>query len=124
MEALIRALLSYLSPCGLPVYLADAVPEGSPFPYLTMEAASPLTDKEPGSICLTIWCEGNVANTARLVFHTVLTQYFPSRGMCLLTDDGLIALQPQGLVRLVESGPAKGITLPLSCRLFPTPKEV
>ena len=54
MEELIRALTARLTSSTLPLYLADAVPENTAFPYLTAEVVSPFRMGEPGSIRLTL----------------------------------------------------------------------
>lgn len=122
MEAIVRALLAHLQNQGMPVYLADAVPQGEAFPYMTVEAEVPLTARDPGHIRLTIWCAGDHANAARFALHTSLVSNFPTRGMCLPTEAGLAVLIPQGEACCVQSGMTRGATLPLSLRLYPTAK--
>lgn len=117
MQGVIRALTDELSPCGLPLYLADCVPQGQPFPYLTAAAALPLTGNRQGSITLTLWCAGPSANMTRLVLHDALMQYFPRRGLCLMTDDGLAVLRP-GTSRCVQQGEALGTETVLDVRFF------
>ena len=118
MHPLLRALTEYLSDSGLPLYLADCVPQGQPFPYLTADATLPCTGEKRGRITLTLWCAGSGANAVRLVLHDSLMQYFPRRGLCLSTDAGLAVLRP-GSVRFVQQDAALGLETALDVHFFP-----
>lgn len=118
MQAVIRALTEYLTGCGLSLYLADCVPQGLAFPYLTAEVSLPCTGNQQGSVTLTLWCAGSMANTTRLLLHDSLMQYFPPRGLPLMTDEGLAVLRP-GRVQFVQQGTARGLETRLDVHFFP-----
>lgn len=122
MEDLIRALTARLSGSALPLYLADAVPERAAFPYITAEIIAPCRMGKPGSICLTLWATGPNVNQARMVLNTVLTQYFPGRGLVLTSEAGRYILLPEPAT-LVQSGEARGICSPMEVRFYPAGKE-
>ena len=118
MYAVIYALVEYLKDYGLEMHLADCVPQGASFPYLTAAASLPCAGDGQGHIDLTLWCAGPLANTSRLMMHGTLMQYFPHRGLTLQTDEGLAILRP-GTVTLVQEGAAIGIRTALDVRFFP-----
>lgn len=122
MEELIRALTARLSVSALPMYLADAVPESAAFPYLTAEVSAPCRMGKPGSVRLTLWATGPNVNQARMVLNTMMTQYFPGRGLVLAGETGRYILLPEP-ASLVQSGEARGICVPMEVRFYPEGKE-
>lgn len=122
MEELIRVLTARLSGSALPLYLADAVPENTAFPYMTAEVVSPFRMGEAGSIRLTLWCAGPNVNLARMVLHTTMTQYFPGRGLVLQGEKGRYILLPETASH-VQSGETRGICTPMKVRYYPAAKE-
>ena len=122
MEDLILTLNAHLSGSGLSLYLADAVPENTPFPYLTAEITSPCQADQAGSICLTLWCGGDNANLARMVLHSTISQYFPHRGITLTATRGRYILMP-GQIELKQSGDVRGLATDMAVRFYPAMQE-
>ncbi len=119
ITAVIRTLMDYLGDCGLPLYLADCVPQGLSFPYLTAEVTAPFTQAGRGEFTLTLWCSGSIANLARMTLHDSLMQYFPARGLCLEMDEGRAIIRPGGAAKCVQDGEARGISTRMDVRVFP-----
>lgn len=122
MEELIRALTARLDGSAVPLYLADSVPENTPFPYMTAEVVAPCRMGLPGSIRLTLWSAGPNVNLARMILHSTLTQYFPARGFVLDCATGRYVLRPETST-LVQSGEARGICSPVEVLYYPAKKE-
>lgn len=122
MEDLILALTAHISGSALPLYLADAVPEKTPFPYLTAEVVSPCRPDAKGSLLLTLWCVGDDANPARMELHSAMMQAFPKRGAVLTSSTGRYILQPERSA-LVQSGAARGVCTTMEIRFYPAKEE-
>lgn len=118
MYAVVQALIEYLADFGLPVHLADTVPQGLAFPYLTAAVSMPCAPGSKGCITMTLWCAGGIANTSRLMLHDTLMQYFPHRGLPLETQGGLAVIRP-GMTECVQQGAALGVRTTLDVRFFP-----
>ena len=122
MEELLQLLTNRLTGSAIPLFLADAVPENTGFPYMTAEVAAPFRMDQPGSIRLTLWCAGANANQARIVLHTTTAQYFPGRGLVLQGEKGRYILLPEAASN-VQSGEARGVCTPMEVRFYPAEKE-
>jgi len=122
MGDMIQALITSVSGSGLPLYLADAVPENAAFPYMTAEVVSPCQEDVKGSIHLTLWCVGENANLKRMELHSLLMLAFPRRGTLLTTSAGRYILQTERS-DFLQSGVAKGIRLTMGVRFYPAEKE-
>ena len=122
MEELILTLEAHLAGSGLSLYLADAVPENTPFPYLTAEITATCRAEQTGRIRLTLWCVGDNANLTRMVLHSTLSQYFPHRGITLTAAHGRYILMP-GQLELTQSGAARGLSTDMAVSFYPAKQE-
>ncbi len=122
MLTLQQALLSHLSPLGLPVYLADCVPERTPFPYVTMELSCGGGFPADGDVALTVWCRGAEANLQRAELAASLQALFPDSGAVLTLQNGTAALYPSAESALTHaaSQDARGSRFRLTLRLYAT----
>ena len=93
MTDLYQALWQLLRRTGQPVYLAGQVPDGAPFPYLTMlvRGSGAL---EPGTLEVTAWHRGPDANAQALRGLDALVALLESRGTAVRFTGGLATLFP------------------------------
>lgn len=98
LKALFEALQPLLMPLGIPVFLADCIPEGVGLPYLAADIEAPAAPGLPGKVTLTLWCAGASANAERLRLGDELTALLPDRGLCLSLPEHAVTLRPTGSV--------------------------
>ena len=115
-----RALMAYLGDCGVPVYLSDAVPYATSFPYITLDVSLPRSPEHRGSLALTLWTAGASANITRLFLYTTLADYFPARGTRFPLEEGLAVIRAGGPIGCVHAGEALGLSMQLDVRFFPS----
>lgn len=120
MLTLQKALLTHLSPLALPVYLADCVPERTPFPYVTMALNCGGGFPADGDVTLTLWCRGAEANLQRASLAASLQALFPDGGTVLTLENGAAALYPAEANALAHaaSQDARGLRFRLALRLY------
>lgn len=106
---LYQALSARLSGFDAPLYLADCVPAGTTFPYLTAAMSVPLSAGEAGALTLTLWCSGSTANTERFRLSEVLSEHLPARGFRLALTDGAYTLRLKAGPAFISSQEALGV---------------
>ncbi|MGN0753677.1 MAG: hypothetical protein ACI4ME_04390 [Aristaeellaceae bacterium] len=119
LTSLFRAICDHLTPLGVPVYLADCVPDGAAFPYITANIAAPLAAHTAGAVTLTLWCAGDQANAQRLSQVDELLALLPARGIPLTTAAGVITLRQTGGARCLRESGALGIKTVWKLCCFP-----
>ena len=119
LNSIYRALVSHLSRLRIPVYLADSVPQGAAFPYITATIEAPLTADHAGTLTLTVWCTGGSANSMRLSHTDALYSLLPCRGACLNADTGSILLRQSGTAACVQDASALGMQSRWTLRYIP-----
>lgn len=109
LNSIIRELIDFLSGLGLPVYQADCIPDGAPFPYLALEVTPPLTAALPGRVSITLWCRSGSSNADRIARTDALLTLLPPRGTWLETSLGAIILTPERSAEPVADKSARGL---------------
>jgi hypothetical protein len=120
LSHIFSALTNRLSRLPYPMYMADCVPEGTAFPYVTAEIAAPLTPDAEGSLTLTVWTKGSTAHSERITHAETLHQLLPLRGAWLAAATGTITLAGDGPIRCVQDGPLLGAESRWTLRFFPS----
>ena len=120
LTRIFRALTSHLAKFGVPLYLADCVPSGTKFPYLTLDIQPPASAQEEGLLTLTYWCTGDLANTQRLTQMDALSSLLPPRGLWLSMTGGAIVLRPLDQVKCVTEATAQGVQEKWKLLCFPS----
>lgn len=93
LTKLYQALARQLTPLDLPIFLADCVPEGAIFPYLTAAISPSAHPGGAGELILTLWCRGGAANADRLRLTDTLLELLPARGIRLPLEPGMATLR-------------------------------
>ncbi len=119
LTVLYEALALHLAALDAPVYLADCVPPGTLFPYVTAEINAPCTPAEEGAIALTLWCLGGTANADRLRLGDELLALLPPAGMHMQTGSGTALLRMKAPAETLRSGDALGLRMTWSLRCYP-----
>ncbi len=119
LTSIYRALYHHLKQLGQPVYLADCVPEGAAFPYITAKIAAPLSPRAAGSLTLTCWSLDDQPRVQRLALANQLLNLLPARGLRLETDTGTIILRPEGSALCVRESAAQGMQTVWKLQCFP-----
>ena len=120
LSHIFSALHARLARLPYPVYMADCVPEGAAFPYITAEIAAPLTPAATGSLSLTLWTKGGNAHYERLTYAETIHNLLPLRGAWLAAETGSILLTGDGPVRCLQDGPLRGAESRWTLRFFPS----
>lgn len=120
LSHIFSALHAQLSRLPYPVYMADCVPEGAAFPYITAEIAAPLTPAATGSLILTLWTKSSTAHYERLTHAETIHSLLPLRGAWLAAATGSILLTGDGPVRCVQDGPLLGAQSSWTLRFYPS----
>ncbi len=116
---LFRNLTTLFSSLGIPMYLADSVPDQSSPPYMTMDCQQPFKPGETGSLTLTIWATGQKANNNRLTKAETVLGLLPPRGKILTTDGGKALLKQKGGTLCISDPPNLGLRLTYELRFIP-----
>lgn len=119
LMSIFRALYDLLTDAGLPVYLADCVPDQADFPYITAEIEAPLTSRSAGAVTLTFWFTEDQANSQRLSRMDRLLKQLPARGLWLTTDSGTITLRQEGNAACLREGDVQGMKTRWKLCCFP-----
>ncbi len=114
-----RALSERLRRVGLPFYLRDCLPPGSPLPYILMEIAPPLSPHEEGTLTLTLWVAGEEPNGQRLAQMDMLLDQFPGKGVNVTTDVGALLVHPKAPVQALREDAAWGMKAAFTLQFFP-----
>ncbi|MBQ2931072.1 MAG: hypothetical protein IJD99_12760 [Clostridia bacterium] len=109
LTSIFQTLTTHLAPLDLPVHLADCVPAGTAFPYLTADVQPALTSQHSGTLTLTLWAHGNAANAERLTRMDQLWALLPPRGIRLATDSGALLLRLKSPAACVQDDDARGM---------------
>ena len=109
LTTIFQDLMTHLAPLDMPVYLADSVPENTPFPYATAEVKPALAGQDSGTLTLTLWSCGESANAERLTQADTLFALLPARGVRLATDDGVLLLRLKSPAACVQDDAARGL---------------
>lgn len=117
---LYQALSARLSGIGAPLYLADCVPAGTAFPYLTAAMSVPLSPGEAGAITLTLWCHGDAANVERFRLSEMLAEQLPARGIRIVLTGGACTLRLKAGPTPVRSQEALGMKTVWALRCYPS----
>lgn len=120
LTELFEALSSQLAGLGAPLYLADCVPAGAAFPYLTAAMSVPLSPGEAGALTLTLWCHGDAANTERFRLSELLAERLPARGIHLSLTGGTCTLRLKAGPTPVRSQEALGMKTVWALRCYPS----
>lgn len=101
--------MSHLAALELPVYLADCVPAGAPFPYLTAEMQPALALQNSSTLTLTLWAHSSTSNAERLTRMDQVWALLPPRGIRLATGTGVLLLRLKSPVACVQDEDARGV---------------
>lgn len=112
-----QELLTRLSRSRIPAYLADCVPEGAEFPYITAKIDVPLTPGAEGSLTATLWYSGANANSKRI---SGMGSLLPNRGAWLATTAGTLTLLPDSPMACVQDGSLLGMQGRWKLRFYPS----
>ena len=121
MTDLLTAVTAFLSRLGLPVYLADQVPDGAGFPYVAYR----LTDApfgQPATLEVTGWHRGEHANALAAGFLDRVAELVPDSGAILTLPRGRVTLHPgAGFRSVVADRDALGgrAVIEVRCYLVP-----
>lgn len=119
LTSVFQALNGLLSAMGLPLYMADCVPQEAAFPYMTMAVSAPLTPATAGALTLTIWCCSDSSHADRVFYVDDLLTYLPARGVRLVMDDVAITLQQNGASACIREKGLMGLQTDWTLRCFP-----
>lgn len=120
---LCMALVNHLSTLGAPVYLADCVPEGASFPYVTLDFAPSLDLCAEGTLAVTAWAAGDTANADRLVLAGDVLRLLPARGIRLASPTGAALIRQKGGVACVRESEARGVRMVYRVQAIPEKGE-
>lgn len=120
LTSIYQALASHLSRLRIPVCLADCVPEGTAFPYVTAKIDAPMTAGSAGSLTLTVWCKGSSAHTDRVSHTDSLYSLLPPRGAFLTTDTGALLLRQTSAAQCVQDSVALGMQSQWELHFYPS----
>lgn len=119
LTELYEALALHLAALDAPVYLADCVPAGTMFPYITAEVDAPCSPAEEGRITLTLWCLGSAANKDRLRLGDELLSLLPADGSHMQTRSGTALLRMDSPTKCLRSSEALGLRMTWSLHCYP-----
>lgn len=119
LTELFRALSALLSNLNAPLYLADCVPTGAAFPYLTAAFSAPLSAGETGALTLTLWCCGDSANAERFRLTETLAEVLPARGIRIPLTGGAYTLRLKSGPTFISSREALGAKTVWALRCYP-----
>ena len=88
-----RRICALLAEAGYPVWAEDAVPPGTPFPFVTLSIRPAASMHGTGRITLTGWLHGPARHADRLAMANTLLRLVPGGGLKLPLDGGLALLQ-------------------------------
>ena len=114
LKDFITMIITRLADTGVPVYLADCVPEGAACPYITLAAAAPLGSAS-GTMSLTVW---HTTNAGRITLAEEISALLPARGLHLEMSGGGAVLCG-GTASFLRESPLLGIRMVWKLRFFP-----
>lgn len=109
LTSIFQTLTAHLAPLDLPIHLADCVPAGTAFPYLTADVQPALDRLSSGTLTLTLWAHGGTVNTERLTRMDQVWALLPPRGIRLATDSGALLLRLKSPAACVQDEDARGV---------------
>lgn len=109
LTCIFQELIAQISALDIPVYLADCVPDGTPFPYLTAQVQPSLESQTNGTLILTAWSCNDSANAERLTHAENLFTLLPARGIRIPTDYGVLLLRLKSPAICVQDANVRGL---------------